>query len=136
MLQFLIFAFLLLFFSYILNSFDYSEIIWIYISLLTDCLVEIRNYSMYFWRSLPVHSGSLNGTDYSKQVSLAQLLSLNVLLLLKELIFIFYLVDSVLYFIIIKDKNSMSTKINCFFTVFKGVNSGKSAHFIPNVFPH
>ena len=30
---------------------------------------EIRNYSIFFWLSLPVHSGSLKRIDYPKQLS-------------------------------------------------------------------
>ena len=34
-----------------------------------DFFAEIRNYSIFFWLSLPVHSGSLKRIDYPKQLS-------------------------------------------------------------------
>ena len=36
---------------------------------LYDFFAEIRNYSIFFWLSLPVHSGSLKRIDYPKQLS-------------------------------------------------------------------
>ena len=33
---------------------------------LYDFFAEIRNYSIFFWLSLPVHSGSLKRIDYPK----------------------------------------------------------------------
>ena len=40
-----------------------------------DFLAETRNYRIFFWLSLPVHSGSLKGIDYPKQICLAHPLS-------------------------------------------------------------
>ena len=36
---------------------------------LYDFFAEIQNYSIFFWLSLPVHSGSLKMIDYPKQLS-------------------------------------------------------------------
>ena len=59
---------------------------------LYDFIAEARNYSMVFWLSLPVYSGSLKRIDYPKHICLAPIFLLNVLLFLKELIFIFLFV--------------------------------------------
>ena len=56
---------------------------------LYDFFAEIRNYSIFFWLSLPVHSESLKRIDYPKQLSGPPSFFLMSLLLLKELIIIF-----------------------------------------------
>ena len=62
--------------SYILISFTYLDIIWIYISRLMTSLLKLENYRMFiFWLSLPVHSGSLKRIDYPKQICLIHPLS-------------------------------------------------------------
>ena len=54
---------------------------------------EIRNHSIFFWLSLPVHSGSLNRIDYPKMLSGPPSFFLMSLLLLKELIIIFLFIS-------------------------------------------
>ena len=56
---------------------------------MVDFFAEIRNYSIFFWPSLPVHSGSLKRIDYPKQLSGPPSFFRMSLLLLKELIIIF-----------------------------------------------
>ena len=53
--------------SYILNNFSYLSPN-LYQSLY-DFFSENRNYSIFFWPTLPVHSGSLKRNDYPKQLS-------------------------------------------------------------------
>ena len=47
--------------------------------------------TVFFWLSLPVHSESLKRIDYPKQICLAHPLFLMFSLLVKELIFIFFI---------------------------------------------
>ena len=68
-------------------NFDYQS--------LYDFFAEIRNYSIFFWLTLPVHSGSLKRTDYPKQLSGPSSFFWMSQLLLKELIIISLLAVSI-----------------------------------------
>ena len=57
-----------------------------------DFFAEIQNNSIFFWLSLPVHSGSLKRIDYPKQLSGPPSFFGMSPLLLKELIIIFLFV--------------------------------------------
>ena len=51
---------------------DLKHVIRLYLDLfqsLYDFFAEIRNYSIFFWLSLSVHSMSLKRIDYPKQLS-------------------------------------------------------------------
>ena len=61
--------------SYILNSLNYLNLIWIYISHCMTSLLKLEITVYFFWLSLPVHSGSLKRIDYPKQICLAHTLS-------------------------------------------------------------
>ena len=54
--------------SYFMNTMYKHTFLNLFQSLY-DFFAEIRNYSIFFWLSLPVHSGSLKRIDYSKQLS-------------------------------------------------------------------
>ena len=50
---------------------------------LYDFIPVTRNYSIFFWLSLPVQSGSLKRINYPKQICLARLSLLIVFIALK-----------------------------------------------------